>query len=78
MAQWYDDTRDYDLTCEPWTFAALPVPASTLSGATADFNGDWKNDVLARWTPRATCSCTPGPGAARCAAGVRVGTGWGA
>ena len=48
LAQWYDDTRDYDLTCDPYTFTALPVPASTLSGATADFNGDWRNDVLAR------------------------------
>ena len=22
MAQWYDDTRDYDLTCDPYTFTA--------------------------------------------------------
>ena len=29
IAQWYDDTRDYDLTCDPGTLAALPVPTRT-------------------------------------------------
>ena len=64
LSQWYDDVRDYDLTCDPYAFTPLPVPASTLSRATADFNGDWKNDILARVTATAICGCTPGPGSA--------------
>ena len=47
-AQWYDDIRDYDLTCGSYGFTPLATPPSSLSNSTADFNGDWNNDVLAR------------------------------
>ena len=36
---------DYDRTCEPYAFTTLPIPPASLSNSTADFNGDWKNDV---------------------------------
>lgn len=48
VSQWHDDVRDEDLTCDPYAFAPLPVPASTLSRATADFNGDRNAGLLAR------------------------------
>ena len=76
MAQWYDDTRDYDLTCDPYTFTPLPVPASTLSGSTADVNGDWRNDVLTRVGATGDLRLYAGSGRGTLAAGVRTGTGW--
>ncbi|XAS67568.1 FG-GAP-like repeat-containing protein [Micrococcaceae bacterium Sec5.7] len=77
LAQWYDDVRDYDLTCGPYAFTPLPIPASTLTGSTADFNGDWDNDVLARVTATAEMRLYAGTGRGRMQAGVRIGTGWG-
>ena len=45
LAQWYDDTRDSDLTCPAYTFAPpLPYPPSGPN----DLTGDWTTDVLAR------------------------------
>jgi hypothetical protein len=45
IAQWYDDTRDSDLTCPPYQFApARPYPPSGPN----DLNGDWRTDILAR------------------------------
>src|SRR3954452_4059219 len=47
LSQWYDDTRDYDLTCDSYDFTPLAMPppnALTLS----DFDGDWGSDLLAR------------------------------
>lgn len=76
IAQWYDDERDYDRTCEPYTFTPLPVPPSTLSGTTADFNGDWVGDVLARVTFSGDLRLYAGTTAGRLAAAVRIGTGW--
>jgi hypothetical protein len=76
ISQWYDNTRDYDLTCDPYAFTPLPIPASTLSGATADFNGDWNNDILARYTARAELWMYRGTGQGGRLAGVLIGTGW--
>jgi hypothetical protein len=76
LSQWYDDTRDYDLMCDPYTFTPLPVPASTLSGSTADLNGDWRNDVLARVAGTADLRLYAGTGHGTLAAGVRIGGGW--
>ena len=47
LSQWYDDTRDYDLTCGSYQFTPLPMPASS-GRAIEDFDGDWGSDVLAR------------------------------
>jgi hypothetical protein len=45
LAQWYDDTRDSDLTCPAYSAApARPYPPSGPS----DLNGDWTTDLLAR------------------------------
>ena len=76
LSQWYDDVRDYDRTCEPYAFTALPVPASTLSAATADFNGDWNNDLLARVASSGDLRLYGGSGRGTLAAGVRIGGGW--
>jgi hypothetical protein len=78
LSQWYDDTRDYDRTCEPYAFTALSVPRASLSNSTADFNGDWKNDVLARWTSTAALRLYAGTGTGSHAASVQISTGWGA
>ncbi|HET6653397.1 MAG TPA: FG-GAP-like repeat-containing protein [Nocardioides sp.] len=77
LSQWYDDTRDYDRTCGTYAFSALAVPASTLSNSTADFNGDWNNDVLARRSSDATLNLYPGRGNGRLASRIQIGTGWG-
>ncbi|MFE4833401.1 FG-GAP-like repeat-containing protein [Arthrobacter sp. NPDC056691] len=76
LSQWYDDVRDYDLTCDPYAFTPLPVPASALSRSTADFNGDWNTDILARVTATAELRLYPGNGRGGRLPGVRVGTGW--
>ena len=76
LSQWYDDTRDHDLLCAPYAFTPLPVPASTLSGSTADWNGDWKNDVLARGTVAADLRLYAGTGRGTLPGSVRIGTGW--
>ena len=78
LSQWYDDVRDYDLTCDPYGFTPLPVPASALSGATADFNGDWNNDVLARVAATGELRLYPGTGHGSLSTGLRIGTGWSA
>ncbi|WP_377959667.1 FG-GAP-like repeat-containing protein [Arthrobacter flavus] len=76
LSQWYDDTRDYDLTCEPYAFTPLAIPASTLSRSTADFNGDWNNDILARVTATGDLRMYPGKGDGTAWGGVRIGAGW--
>ncbi|TQJ50281.1 FG-GAP-like repeat-containing protein [Phycicoccus sp. SLBN-51] len=75
LSQWYDDVADYDRTCEPYAFTPLPVPASTLSMSTADFNGDWVGDVLAR-TSTGDLRLYAGAAGGRLAAGLRIGSGW--
>lgn len=77
LSQWYDDVRDYDITCSTYAFTALPMPGSTLSGSTADFNGDWNNDVLARVAATNQLRLYPGTGKGGFALAATVGTGWG-
>lgn len=77
LAQWYDDVRDYDITCSNYALAALPMPGSVLSGATADFNGDWNNDVLARVTATNQLRLYTGNGRGTFGAALTVGAGWG-
>jgi hypothetical protein len=76
IAQWYDDVRDYDRTCDPYAFTPFAVPASALSGGTGDWNGDWANDVLARVTSSGDLRLYAGTGAGRVTGGLRIGTGW--
>jgi hypothetical protein len=45
LAQWFDDTRDSDLTCVP--FRPAPAVAYPTSGPN-DLNGDWNGDLLSR------------------------------
>ena len=54
-----------------YAFTPLPIPASTLSNSTADFNGDWNNDVLARWTATGTLHLYAGRGNGRIASPSR-------
>ncbi|WP_240629870.1 FG-GAP-like repeat-containing protein, partial [Specibacter cremeus] len=77
LAQWYDNVRDYDLTCNPYAFESLPIPASTLSGSTADFNGDWNNDVLARVAVTGELRMYAGNVRGGFSSGVQIGNGWG-
>lgn len=76
LAQWYDDVRDYDITCSNYALAALPMPGSVLSGATADFNGDWNNDVLARVTATNQLRLYAGNGRGTFGAATTFGPGW--
>ncbi|MGA7205563.1 MAG: FG-GAP-like repeat-containing protein [Specibacter sp.] len=76
LAQWYDDTRDYDLNCGSYAFTALSMPASTLSNSTADFTGDWNNDVLARLASDASLRLYPGTGRGSFGASATIGNGW--
>ncbi|MHA3836374.1 FG-GAP-like repeat-containing protein [Terrabacter sp. AAH1] len=78
LSQWWNDTYDFDRTCEPYAFTAFPAPPATSSGSTADFNGDWKNDVLARWASTGTLRLYAGNGAGGISTGVVLGAGWGA
>lgn len=48
IAQWYDDTRDYNRTCGTYQFTSLAKPRPTMTGFVNDLNGDWRNDLLAR------------------------------
>ncbi|MFM6852080.1 MAG: FG-GAP-like repeat-containing protein, partial [Terrabacter sp.] len=77
LAQWWDDVWDYDRTCGTYDFGALPMPASNLSASTGDFNGDWRGDVVARWTSGAL-KLYAGNGNGSHAAGVTIGTNWSA
>lgn len=79
LSQWLnvEGTLDYNRTCEPYAFTALPMPPSSLSNSTADFNGDWNNDVLARWAATAALRLYAGTGTGSHFASVQISTGWG-
>ncbi len=77
LSQWYDDVRDYDITCSAYALTALAMPGSVLSDATADFNGDWNNDVLARVSTNNELRLYPGTGRGPFGAATTVGVGWG-
>lgn len=76
LSQWYDDVRDYDLTCGSYAFTTFAVPPSSLSNSTADFNGDWNNDVLARVHSTGDLRIYAGTGQGPLRPGVRIGDGW--
>jgi hypothetical protein len=80
LSQWLNDagTLDYDRTCGAYQFERLPMPAASLSNSTADFDGDWNNDVLARWASTAALRLYRGTGTGSLALGVQISTGWGA
>lgn len=76
LSQWYDDVRDYDITCSNYALAALPMPGSSLSASTADFNGDWNTDVLARVAASGQLRQYPGTGRGTFGAAATIGSGW--
>jgi hypothetical protein len=78
ISQWYDDTRDYDRTCGTYAFTPLPIPPSSLTGSTAEFTGDWNNDVLARRPSTSELWLYPGDGRGGWRGWGPVGFGWGA
>jgi len=75
LSQWWNTTTDFDRTCEPYAFTALPVAASTLTASTGDFTGDWRTDVIARWTTGAL-RLYSGTGTGSLSLGRQVGSGW--
>ena len=77
LAQWWDDVFDYDRTCGTYDFATLPMPASTLTASTGEFNGDWRTDVVARWTSGAL-KLYAGNGNGSVGLGVTIGSDWSA
>jgi hypothetical protein len=76
ISQWYDSSRDYDRTCDPYQFTPLRMPASTLSNSTNEFDGDWRNDLLARHATTGELWLYPGSGSGRLLTPVRIGRGW--
>jgi hypothetical protein len=76
LSQWWDSQRDYDRTCGTYAFTKLPMPASTLSNSTADFNGDWMGDVLARVASTGDLRIYAGTSKGTLSSAVRIGTGW--
>lgn len=62
ISQWYDDVRDYDRTCGRYKFTPLPIPPSSLSNSTADFDADWTNDVMVRLRGSGELLVYPGNG----------------
>jgi hypothetical protein len=46
IAQWYDSTRDYDRTCEPYAFRTPAIPPAIMTGSIHDWDADWSNDAL--------------------------------
>lgn len=47
LSQWYDDTRDYDRTCEPYRFGAIVVPRDTGDSCPSSVPEDGFRDVPA-------------------------------
>ena len=76
LSQWYDTTRDYDMTCGGYAFGRPPVPPSSLSGSTAEFDGDWNNDVLARVAATGDLRLYRGTGRGTLSPGTTIGAGW--
>jgi FG-GAP-like repeat len=46
LAQWYDSTRDYDRTCDWYSFQPPRIPPAIATGSLHDWDADWTNDVL--------------------------------
>ena len=70
------DVRDYDLTCDPYAFTPLPMPASALSGATADFNGDWNRRAGPGGGHRGDAAVRRNRAGGGLSPGLKIGTGW--
>ncbi len=75
LSQWWNATTDFDRTCEPYGFTALPVAASTLTASTSDFDGDWRNDLVVRWTD-GSLRLYSGNGTGGLLPGRKIGVGW--
>jgi hypothetical protein len=76
LSQWYDDTRDYDRTCGTYAFTTISVPRATLSNSTADFNGSWTNDLMARRSTTGVVSLFEGDGKSGLLTGVAITADW--
>ena len=76
LSQWYDNTRDYDITCGSYDLTPPRIPPSSLSGSTAEWNGDWNNDVLARVAASGELRLYGGTGRGTLKVGVGIGAGW--
>ncbi len=76
LAQWYDDTRDYDITCSPYTFTALAMPGTSMAGSAGDFNGDWNTDVLGRVGSSGDLRLYQGNGRGAFTGTTTIGRGW--
>lgn len=76
LAQWTDDVYDYDITCGTYDFSPLPVPPSSLSNSTNDWNGDWTNDLLVRNPATGNLLIYPGTGRGNFAGPSVIGVGW--
>ena len=77
LSQWYDDERDYDLTCGTYGFTPLPLTSSSPSNSTAEWNGDWRNDLLARVPSTGELRLYRGTGRGTFApGGLPIGSGW--
>jgi hypothetical protein len=74
LAQWYDSTRDYDRTCDPYQFGPIPRPPSTTPAA--DFDGDVNADLLARVKTTGEVRLYPGNGRGSWLPRTTVATGW--
>ena len=75
LAQWYDDTRDYDLTCSWYSFTPLPLTPASGTGSLHDFDADWRDDVV-RLTDDGTLWLHRGTGRGGLSAPAAVRTGW--
>lgn len=77
LSQWWDDTWDYDMTCGSYQFTPLPMPPSSLSNSTAEWDGDWNNDILARNPATGDLLLYRGTGHGPLVqGGTVIGTGW--
>ncbi|MGV8846871.1 FG-GAP-like repeat-containing protein [Tessaracoccus sp.] len=79
LSQWINDegTLDHNRTCEPYAFTKIPMPPASLSNSTADFNADWNNDLIARWTSNGSLKLYAGNGTGQVARTTQIGVGWG-
>jgi hypothetical protein len=81
LSQWVEDlgggkAYDHDATCGTYSFATIAMPPSALSTSTAEFDGDWRNDVVTR-TPDGNIWFYRGDERGHVLSGIRKATGWG-
>ncbi len=73
LAQWYDDTRDSDVTCP--AYVAAPSRPYPPSGAN-DLNADWTTDVVAREHSTGSVWLYPRSAGATWLPRVQIGSRW--